>query len=304
MVFFPTFGQFLWLVCSCLLVCGLGYVATLPRWRPRESLPVWYTLIVGFAGLAIYSLATVSMIERHQATSEQSLGHVRDVLELNPGAQRDTAPVQSEEDVIAQDSTSRVRLVTLLAWTLLFWIPPAVFFVRLFLNSLATQAVRAIPFTDESVNLHAEVEFKVAKGLREKGDIRGALRVYRSYPQNRQGAWMEAGKMLEAEGLMIDAVEHYRDMVEMFGPASKSWPEASYRLAKLLETQPGKEKEARDMLMAIYQRSPKSEFGHLSEKSLQGFQISSEDLLAQLDAGFGPVSTKGPAGSPTTPNPS
>jgi len=177
-------------------------------------------------------------------------------------------------------TTDDVRKMTILLWSLLFWIFPLAYYTATVITSLAVRTVDRIgPF---SASIEDPSEFAAARKLALRGDIDGAVSMYRSYTENRAAALFEAARLLKAEDRFAEAALMFEEIAGRFQEDTRGWAEAVYQLAKLQEVNLNDTKTAQEHLRAILRRAPETRFGQLASADLARLQILDENFLDEL----------------------
>lgn len=177
-----------------------------------------------------------------------------------------------------------MRKLTVVAYALAFWTIPLAFYTRLVMNALATTTVDKLSWLD--VHVGDTSEFTMARELAEKGDIDGAVRVYRNYTKNKLGALNEAAHLLYINNRTEEAIAIYRDIVDRFPDNRPAVTGALFRQAQILEKDLGRFDEAEALYRRIYHQSPESEQGKQSADALRRVQGEGDGLLSALDAAY------------------
>ena len=152
--------------------------------------------------------------------------------------------------------------LTILVWCILFWMIPVAYYTMTVVNSLAMRTVDRIgPL---SAKIEEPSEFAGARKLALRGDIDGAVRVYREYTENRAGALFEAARLLKSHDRFVEAALLLEEISETYNESDVYWTEAMYQLAKLHEMSLGDRVAAMVLLRRIVERSPESRFYRLA----------------------------------------
>lgn len=176
------------------------------------------------------------------------------------------------------------RKLTVVVYALAFWTIPLAFYTRLVMNALAATTVDKLSWLD--VHIGDTSEFTMARELADKGDIDGAVRVYRNYTKNKLGALNEAAHLLYMNNRVEDALGMYKDIADRFADNRPASMEALFRQAHILEKDLGRFDEAQALYRRIYNQSPESEHGKKSADALRRVQGNEDVLLSALDAAY------------------
>lgn len=193
------------------------------------------------------------------------------------------------------------RKLTMIAYAMAFWTIPLAFYTRLVMNALATTTVEKLSWLDAHVGDTSE--FTMARELAEKGDIDGAVRVYRNYTKNKLGALNEAAHLLYVHHRVEDALNLYKDIAERFADNRPAVTNALFRQAQILEKDLGRMDEAQALYRRVYTQSPDSEQGRKSAEALRRVHGDGDLLLSALDAAYNGHDRDENSGSATSPAP-
>jgi tetratricopeptide (TPR) repeat protein len=172
--------------------------------------------------------------------------------------------------------------MTILCWCLLFWIPPVFYYSWIVVDSLGTRSVDRIgPF---SAHIEDPSEFAAARKLALRGDIDGAVAMYRQYKDNQANALFEAARLLKAEERLGEAAAMYEEIAARFKDHDRIWAEANYFLAKLKEINLRDPKAAMILLRKIAKRVPEGRFGQLASSDWARLQVMHEDFLDEISS--------------------
>jgi tetratricopeptide (TPR) repeat protein len=176
------------------------------------------------------------------------------------------------------------RRPTLILYSLAFWLIPLAYYTRLIMNALAASTVDKLSWLE--VHIGDTSEFSMARQLAGKGDIDGAVRVYRNYTKNKLGAFNEAARLLQVNGRAREALNMYEEISQRFADNRPAVAEALYHQAVIHEKELGNMQEAVVLYRRIYDQTPDSEWGRLSVEALRRTPRSAASLLSELDAAY------------------
>lgn len=176
------------------------------------------------------------------------------------------------------------RQLTVVVYSLAFWTIPLAFYTRLIMNALAATTVDKLSWLE--VHIGDTSEFTMARELAEKGDIDGAVRVYRNYTKNKLAALNEAAHLLHMNGRTEDALNVYKDIADRFADNRPAVNDALFRQALILEKELGRFDESQALYRRVYNQSPESELGKESAQALRRVQGQDDALLSNLDAAY------------------
>lgn len=143
-----------------------------------------------------------------------------------------------------------------LGWCFLFWLFPMAYFAFGVLDSLATRSVDRIGPLGAQIDDPSE--FAAARKLALRGDIDGAVSMYRSYTDNQANALFEAVRLLKSEDRFVEAAMLLNEIVDRFRHITRVWAEATYQLAKLKELSLNEPQNAARLFKEILDRAPES----------------------------------------------
>jgi tetratricopeptide (TPR) repeat protein len=173
------------------------------------------------------------------------------------------------------------RRLTLLYWCLIFWIGPVAYATTTVVNSLAARTIDRIgPF---SAHIDDPSEFAAARKLALRGDINGAVAMYRSYTDDPANALFEAARLLRSVDRFAEAASLFEEITTRFYGKLKIWAEAIYQLGKLQETVLGQADAARKSYKTLIDRAPDTRFGQLAMADLARLQVLGQDFSADDD---------------------
>ena len=182
------------------------------------------------------------------------------------------------------EQTFLQRRLTVIVYSMAFWTIPLAFYTRLIMNALATTTVDKLSWLD--IHIGNTSEFTMAHELAEKGDIDGAVRVYRNYTKNKLGALNEAAHLYYMHGRLEEALGVYKDIAERFADNRPAVTDALFRQALILEKSLGRFDEAQALYRRVYNQSPESEQGKQSADAIRRVQGQEDILLSALDASY------------------
>ena len=176
--------------------------------------------------------------------------------------------------------------LTILMWCLIFWWAPALYYTYMVVQALAVRSVERIgPFSAE---IDDPSEFAAARKLALRGDIDGAVALYRGYKDNHTGALFEAARLLKSEKRYSEAEQLFEELMQRFESRERVWAEACYQLAKLKETCLQDAPGAVLLLRQVMRRTPESRFGQLAGADLARLHAFSIQLDEEEDAASPP----------------
>lgn len=176
--------------------------------------------------------------------------------------------------------------LTILMWCLIFWLAPAIYYTYMVVQALAIRSVDRIgPF---SAKIDDPSEFAAARKLALRGDIDGAVALYRNYKENHAGALFEAARLLKAEERHSEAAQLFEELMQRFENKERVWAEASYQLAKLKETNLSDPAGAVFLLRQVMRRTPESRFGQMAGADLARLHAFSIRMDEEEDAASPP----------------
>jgi len=266
---YPTLKELLILSVVIAELVGAGFLIK-RRWTARnETVPLsvavglWIGMfLIYFSVVAIVtSIRTGELVARHGAPAPPEA-----IVE-----ELDRAPQAPRPGELSAMADPRLQIITTLGWALLLWTIPATYFTWTIVTSLAARNVERIgPF---SAKIEDPSEFAAARKLALRGDIDGAVSMYRTYRDNEVNALFEAVRLLKSEDRFAEASEVLKEIENRFHNRSRVWAEAAYQNARLLEGHLGQSREAEARLREILQRAPESRFAQLAGSDLARLQI-------------------------------
>ncbi len=156
--------------------------------------------------------------------------------------------------------------VGILVWCMIAVIFPLFYYGLIVVNSFASRAIdRVSPF---GMQIHEPSEFAEARKMALRGDVDGAVKRYRAYLDNTDGALFEAARLLKSEDRFAEAAALFQEITERYFGKKIIWAEATYHLAKLREGHLHQANEAKTLLDQIIERTPDSRFGQLAHTEL------------------------------------
>jgi tetratricopeptide (TPR) repeat protein len=148
---------------------------------------------------------------------------------------------------------------------------PVAYYTFTVVNSFATRAVDHIgPF---SAHIDEPSEFAAARKLALRGDIDGAVSMYRNYRDNQVNALFEAARLLRSEDRFYEAATLFEEIAQRFEDQGRVWAEAMYQLARLKEAHLGERQESMALLKKIIQRAPEGRFAQLAGADIARLHI-------------------------------
>ncbi len=170
------------------------------------------------------------------------------------------------------ENAADIRRTTVISWGIVFWVIPATYYTFTVVNSLAMRSVDHIgPF---SAIVEDPSEFAAARKLALRGDIDGAISMYRNYPDNQVNALFEAARLLKSEDRYMEAAMILEEIRERFRSQIRAWAEATYQLAKIEEHNLNDHPKAIMLLQELIYRAPESRFAHLASADIARLQMT------------------------------
>lgn len=164
-----------------------------------------------------------------------------------------------------------IHRVTILAWCFVFWIIPVAYYTHMLVNALAVRSVdRVGPF---SARIEDPSEFAAARKLALRGDIDGAVSMYRTYSDNQANALFEAARLLKSEDRFLEAALLFEEIADRFDGINRIWAEATYQLAKLKEVNLREPRSAMGLYRSIMERAPETRFYQLAGNDLSRLRV-------------------------------
>ncbi|HNR33261.1 MAG TPA: hypothetical protein PKI11_20390 [Candidatus Hydrogenedentes bacterium] len=217
------------------------------------------------------------------------------------------------------ENTPVVRRLPVLMWCLLLFIPPIIYYAYSVIDSLAVRGIDRIgPF---SARIEDPSEFAQARRMALRGDIDGAVQLYRRYQSNAAAALFEAVRLLKSVDRFVEAGLLLEEIAARFPENRNVWAEATYQLAKMHEVNLGERATALTLLRNLMNRAPLTRFGQMAATDVARLyaledrtaeEDVAEDFAADRDpfyraegtpAAAGANPSDNPAGSETTPEP-
>jgi hypothetical protein len=262
-VYFPHFWEFAAMAVYALAIVWLGWLVR-QRWnRQGESVPI---PVAGLLWLAMFGLYCV-MPFTFYATMAPPPPPVMDIFDPSP---------------LLNYTPQPDRRLTILYWCLLIWILPLSYYTSMLVNSLAVRSVDRIgPF---SAHIDEPSEFAAARKLALRGDIDGAVAMYRSYTDDPANALFEAARLLRSVDRFAEAAALFQEIATRFYGKARVWAEAVYQVAKLQEAHLNAPDAAMANYRALLDRAPETRFGEMAMTDLSRMQVFQQDLSADEDA--------------------
>lgn len=172
------------------------------------------------------------------------------------------------------------RWVLLGFYCVLAYLAPLGYYINLLRNSYATGIVDRIgPF---SARIEDPSEFASARKLALRGDVDGAVQVYRNYKENSCDALFEAARLLKAEDRFAEAAAVFQEISEKFYERRPAWADATYQIAKISEQNLHDISNAAELYRSILKRTPESRFAALAGQDLARLQVVDEEYAEEL----------------------
>lgn len=168
------------------------------------------------------------------------------------------------------ERTPNDQKTNLLMWSVFALAGPAIYYGRIIVNSCATRVIDQVsPF---NMRIEEPSEFAEARKLALRRDVDGAVKRYRAYLENTDGALFEAARLLKSVDRFAEAAALFLEISERFYGKKLVWAEATYHLAKLREANLHQAGDAIGLLESILERTPESRFGQLAQTELVRMQ--------------------------------
>ncbi len=181
------------------------------------------------------------------------------------------------------ENAADIRKTTVISWGIVFWVVPVTYYTFTVVNSLAMRTVDHIgPF---SAIIEDPSEFAAARKLALRGDIDGAISMYRNYPDNQVNALFEAARLLKSEDRYVEAATILQEIRERFHSQMRAWAEATYQLAKIEEHNLNDYPKAIMLLQELLYRAPESRFAHLASADIARLQMAESAQAALQQTG-------------------
>jgi hypothetical protein len=264
---FPNATESVILALVVLQMIWVGHLIK-SRWTARnEAVPVPVAIFMFIGMIAAYAL--VSFI--FSMTIPEAVRPDATVIPDKGGAGLETFQ--------AMPST-RDRRFLLMMWCMIAWWVPALYYINILRNSMAANAVDRIgPF---SAHIEEPSEFAEARRLALRGDIDGAVALYRNYERNRSGALLEAARLLKSHDRFADAAKLYDEIADRFRENIPVWAEATLQLGRIHENNLRDKNRARALYESILERAPDTRFAQAADTDLaRMLMVSGQAYLAE-----------------------
>ncbi len=257
-VYYPNIGEFLFLLLFVLVLLLAGRIIKL-RWSSiGESVPIPVALLMWLGMLVAFSLVVSSLYF------------------TNIPAQSEAEPL----DLFGASTPEPDRRFMLFYWSLLFFTVPVAYYTYTVVNSFATRTVDAIdPF---SAVIEDPSEFAAARKMALRGDVDGAVAMYRSYRENTASAMFEAARLLRSDDRNKEAAALFEEIAERFHDNRRYWSEAVYQKARLYEVNLNRVNEAKALYRMLLERCPETQFARLAIDDLSRLNILTENVLDNM----------------------
>jgi tetratricopeptide (TPR) repeat protein len=239
----------------------------------RASLPVWIALLV--SGVAFVSFLGVTVMLWQDAHGEWTAAT----------AEYEAARAVAIESGAAMPEKPAARTLTLMLYAAAFWFVPATYYARQLSYAFSTRTVESIAALEQTEN-DSNMPFRHARILAMNGNIDGAIARYRAYTDGGREAKFEAAQLLESEGRFREALDFYIEIGDRYRKDARTWGEAMFRRARMLDTVYDDMDGARNLYERILDRAPETEFATLASTQLARLRPEPSTLLKKLDAGF------------------
>lgn len=264
---FPNATESVILALVVLQMIWVGHLIK-SRWTARnEPVPVPVAIFMFIGMIAAY--AVVSFI--FSMTIPEAVRPDATVIPDRGGAGLDTFEAMP---------TTRDRRFLLMMWCMIAWWVPALYYINILRNSMAANAVDRIgPF---SAHIEEPSEFAEARRLALRGDIDGAVALYRNYERNRSGALLEAARLLKSHDRFADAAKLYDEIADRFRDNIPVWAEATLQLGRIHENNLRDKNRARALYESILERAPDTRFAQAADTDLaRMLMVSGQAYLAE-----------------------
>ena len=180
-------------------------------------------------------------------------------------------------------TTEPDRKFTLLIYSLGFSLFPLLYCTRLVADSVAVRTTdRISPFGSQ---IEDPSEFAAARKLALRGDIDGAVSMYRSYGENKGAAMFEAARLLKSQDRFAEAIALYEEVSQLFYGKRRVWGEAMYNIGKIREVNLGETRAAMEIYYQVVNRTAESRYGQLAGSDLSRLQVLDKGFLQTISAG-------------------
>lgn len=262
--YYPRFWELLVIVGTVAALLGFGYVIKRKWSHQNDSAPLPLALSMWFGMFLIYFLMAGALY--YAAEIPKDYGPYLDANAL--------------KEAMQQSAIEAHHKLTVLVWCLLFWIVPMLYYSLNVVNSLAMRSIDRIgPF---SAHIEDPSEFAAARKLALRGDIDGAVSMYRSYTDNQHNAMFEAARLLKAEDRYVEAALLFEEIADRFKHVNRVWAEASYHLAKIKETNLKEPEAAMVLYREIVKHASGTRFFQMARNDLARLQVLHEDFLEEI----------------------
>lgn len=161
-------------------------------------------------------------------------------------------------------------------WLGIFFLLPFGYYVWNFVDSFAARTVDRIGPMSGSISDPSE--YAEARKLALKGDVDGAVALYRSYDASHEDALFEAARLLKGEHRYTEAAETLEEIAKRYYGKLRIWSDAVYQLAKLKEQHLNQPGEAMGHLQTLMQRSISGHYTELATGELLRMQQAYGDI--------------------------
>lgn len=259
-VYFPHFWEFAAMVVYAMAIVWLGWLVR-QRWsRAGESVPIPVAVILWLAMFGLYCVMPFTFY----ATMAPPPPPTPDLFDPSPLL-----------NYVPQPD----RRLTILYWCLLIWIVPLLYYTHMLVNSIAARSVDRIgPF---SAHIDEPSEFAAARKLALRGDIDGAVAMYRTYTDDTANALFEAARLLRSVDRFAEATALFQEIATRFYGKVRIWSEATYQVAKLQEAHLGAPDAAMVNYKALLDRAPETRFGEMAMTDLSRLQVFQPDFVSE-----------------------
>ena len=264
-----------WEILSLLVaVGGLFAVGMLIRshWASRnEPVPVSVAVFM-WIGMVVVFCIVFSMFHFNNSS-----GHLPDPSLI---AQGEGGLTLYNADGVQKDPRVRFGF-----WTVVFFLPAFAFYVWNVVDAFAARTVDRIG--SMGAHIADPSEYAAARKLALKGDVDGAVALYRSYNENHEDALFEAARLLKGEKRYSEAAETLEEVAGLYYGKPRVWADAMYQLAKLKEQHLNRPTEAVSHLRLMLQRTSGGHYTELATADLIRLQHQHGDLDPDFDENDG-----------------
>lgn len=173
------------------------------------------------------------------------------------------------------------RTLAVLWWCFFFSLLPMAYYIKTFVDALSDQTTHRIDQMGTKIEEFSE--FAAARKMAQKGDINGAISLYRGYRENRPGALLEAARLLRTEERYAEAVAMFQEISERYPSNKPVWAEATYNLAKIMETNLNQPIGAMQYLVQIKRKVSDTKFAQNADSDLSRLQVMTGKKASEVE---------------------